>query len=253
MLSLSAVIITFNEERHIARCIDSLRNVADEIVVVDSLSTDRTREICMEKGVRFISHVFEGYVAQKNFAVSQATNDHVLSVDADEVLSDSLARSINDVRSNWLSDAYYMNRRTDFCGKWVLHGGWYPDRKIRLFRKQAGSWEGLRLHESYRVKEGMRIGYLNGDLLHYSYGSVSEHLRQIDRFSLIAAEELFEKGVRSNAFKVLFRPLAKFISTYLLKRGFLDGWTGLIIACNSAHGVFLKYLRLLRLQKGLPA
>lgn len=253
MLPLSAVIITFNEERHIARCIDSLREVADEIVVVDSLSTDRTREICLEKGVRFVSHAFEGYVAQKNFAVSQATNEHVLSVDADEILSDVLARSINDVRSRWMFDAYYMNRRTDYCGKWVLHGGWYPDRKIRLFRKQAGSWEGLRLHESYRVKEGMRIGYLEGDLLHYSYGSVSEHLRQIDRFSLIAAEELFEKGVRSNVFKVFFRPPAKFISTYLLKRGFLDGWTGLIIACNSAHGVFLKYLRLLRLQKGLPA
>lgn len=253
MIRLSAVIITFNEERHIARCIDSLRAVADEIVVVDSLSTDRTHEICVEKGVRFIPHAFEGYVGQKNFALAQAANDHILSVDADEVLSEELTRSILETKANWMFDAYYMSRRTDFCGKWVLHGGWYPDRKIRLFSKEAGKWEGLRLHESFRVLEGMRIGRLHGDLLHYSFGSISEHLRQIDRFSLIAAEELLEKGVRSNGFKLLVNPAVKFISMYFLKRGFLDGWTGLVIACNSAHGVFLKYLRLLRLQKGLPA
>lgn len=250
MVRLSAVIITFNEERNIGRCIDSLHGIADEIVVVDSGSTDATKSICLEKGVRFITHAFEGYIEQKNFALEQANFDHLLSLDADEALSNELSQSILRVKNDWSADVYSMNRLTNYCGKWVRHGGWYPDRKVRLFRKDSGRWGGINPHDEFRINKGGKLEHLSGDLLHYSYYTLSDHERQIDRFSQIGAKALFEKGIRSSLLKIVYKPLARFIRNYLLKLGFLDGQTGWTIARKSAKAVYWKYVRLYRLQKG---
>jgi len=250
MVRLSVVIITFNEERNIGRCIDSLQGVADEIVVVDSNSTDATQQICISKGARFLLHAFEGYIEQKNFALEQATFNHILSLDADEALSDELRQSILRVKTDWTADVYSMNRLTNYCGTWVRHGGWYPDRKVRLFRKESGRWGGINPHDEYRMIKGGNQSHLAGDLLHYSYYSSADHDRQIDRFSAIGAKALFEKGVRSNLLKMVYKPAARFIRNYLLKLGLLDGKTGWTIARKSAKAVYWKYQRLYRLQKG---
>lgn len=250
MIKLSAVIITFNEERNIGRCIDSLQGVADEIVVVDSHSTDRTAEICREKGARFLLHPFPGYIEQKNYALDCAGNEHVLSLDADEALSPELKESILRAKEHWTSDAYSMNRLTDFCGTWVRHGGWYPDRKVRLFIRSCGRWGGINPHDQFLPAAGTTIGHLSGDLLHYSYRTIDDHLKQIDRFSAIGAKALFAKGVRSGRIKCWYKAIARFFKHYLVLAGFLDGRTGWIIAINSAKGVWKKYDLLYRLQKG---
>ena len=135
MIKLSAVIITFNEEEHLEKCLSSLQNIADEIVVVDSYSTDGTKKICKDFGVRFIEQKFLGYKEQKNFALTQAKYDYILSLDGDEALSDTLKKSILEVKNNWNKDGYYCNRLNNYCGQWIRHSDWYPDRKLRLFKK----------------------------------------------------------------------------------------------------------------------
>ena len=153
MIKLSSVIITLNEERNIGRCLDSLRGIADEIVVVDSGSTDRTEEICRTFGVRFFQHPFDGFTEQKNFAIDQCSFEHILSLDADESLSEELKKSVTAVKSNWNKDGYSFNRFTNYCGKWIKHCGWYPDRKLRLFRKEKGRWQGNKLHERFILND----------------------------------------------------------------------------------------------------
>ena len=143
MTQLSVVIITFNEERNISRCLDSVKDIADDVVVVDSFSVDKTEQICKEKGARFISHTFDGHIQQKNWAITQAKFPHILSLDADEALSDELKKSILEVKKNWKHDGYSMNRLTNYCGQWIYHCGWYPDRKLRLFNSKKGNWGGL--------------------------------------------------------------------------------------------------------------
>lgn len=143
-IKLSAVIITYNEEDNIERCLESLEKTADEILVVDSFSSDRTAEICKSKGVEFIQHSFEGHIEQKNYALSRASNDYVLSLDADEALSDKLIQSIRAAKQNWSTNGYSVNRLTNYCGKWIRHCGWYPDKKIRLWDKRKGTWGGDR-------------------------------------------------------------------------------------------------------------
>lgn len=250
MVRLSAVIITFNEARNIARCIDSLAGIADEIVVVDSNSTDDTANICHEKGVRFIVHDFEGYIQQKNFALKQASNNYLLSLDADEALSEELKTSIRTVKTQWTHDAYAMNRLTNYCGKWVRHGGWYPDRKVRLFKRAAGQWGGINPHDEFLLSTGTSLGFLRGDLLHYSYYTKTDHLRQIDRFSELGAKALFDFGKKSGPFKMTYKPIARFFKHYIFQAGFLDGATGWTIAWNSAIGVYKKYRWLYEWEKG---
>ena len=187
-VSLSVVIITFNEEANIGRCLAALAGVAEEVVVVDSFSTDRTAEICRQHGARVVQHAFAGYVEQKNFATAQATYDHVLQLDADEVLTDELRRSIRQAKQNWQAAGYTLARLTNYCGSWVRHGGWYPDRKLRLYDRRLGRWQGLLLHEQYGLLPGQTAAALAGDLLHYSYPSVEQHVRQLNRFTSLAAE-----------------------------------------------------------------
>lgn len=244
MQSISAVIITLNEEKNIGRCIDSLRRVADDIVVVDSFSTDRTKEICTEKQVRFVEHRFEGHIEQKNYALTQALYPFVLSLDADEALSPELEKSILAIKQTPLADGYTMNRLTNYCGQWIRHGGWYPDTKLRLWQLDKGQWGGINPHDKVELSKGARIQHLKGDLLHYSFYTRGQHLEQIVKFAEIGAKALKQKGVKPSLLKMLTHPAARFIRGYFLKAGFLDGANGFFISHRSAWGNYLKYKRL---------
>ena len=246
-VQISVVIITFNEERNIGRCIDSVREVADDMVVVDSFSTDRTQEICESKGVRFVQHAFEGHIQQKNYAITQARFAHVLSLDADEELNDTLIQSIKKIKTNWVADGYSMNRLTNYCGHWVRYCGWYPDVKLRLWDSRKGAWGGINPHDEYFMNEGAITEHMAGDILHYSYHSVSDHYKQVDYFTSISAKAYFEKGIRSNYLKIYLNPIHKFIRDYFFKLGVLDGRAGFTICRISAYATYLKYLKLYRL------
>ncbi len=241
MVPLSVVIITFNEARNIGRCIDSVQAIADEIVVVDSFSTDQTESICREKGARFVQHAFEGHIEQKNWALTQAHYPHVLSLDADEALSPALTESIQKVKQTWAFDAYILNRRTNYCGQWIWYSGWYPDRKLRLFDRRKGSWGGQNPHDKVAMQPGIMAQWIKGDLLHYSYYSVAEHYERAKKYAQIAALARQQQGKRSWWVQVFLSPLAKFIRNYVIKRGFLDGKAGLTIAWISALETYWKY------------
>lgn len=249
MVKISAVIITFNEEKNIERCLESLQGVTDEIVVIDSHSTDKTRLICEKYGVKFIEHDFEGYIRQKNYAISQATFPHQLSLDADEALSDELKNEIKKIKENWHCDGYRMNRLANYCGKWIRHCGWYPDTKLRLYDSAKGKWEGLFIHEKFEMIPDSSAGFLHGDILHYTYYTVEEHHRQADKFSAISARELVTLGKPVNFFMIILNPIAKFIRNYLLRLGFLDGYPGFRICWIAAGETFQKYRKALRLKR----
>ncbi|MFA8451345.1 MAG: glycosyltransferase family 2 protein [Bacteroidales bacterium] len=250
MEKLSVVIITLNEEKNIARCIDSIQDIADEILIIDSFSTDNTEMICKEKGARFIQHKFEGYAEQKNVAMDEAKYNYVLSLDADEIPSKELLESIRKVKDNWVAEGYSMNRLTNYCGKWIHHCGWYPDRKLRLVDRRKARWEGHRIHESLNLQdESYKEEVLYGDLLHYSFYTVDEHKRQAAKFAEIGALAAFEKGKKSNFIKIIFSPLTKFIRDYFLKLGFLDGLAGFRVCWISAGSTHKKYRGIARLQK----
>ena len=242
---LSVVVITFNEEANIGRCLAALAGVADEVLVVDSYSTDKTVEICRQHGARVVENAFAGYVEQKNFATAQARFDHVLQLDADEVLTPELQAEIKQLKADWQYAGYTLPRLTNYCGHWVRHGGWYPDRKLRLYDRRRGRWTGLLLHERYEPDAGETTGALQSDLLHYSYNSVAQHVRQLNKFTSIAADELTARGrTRVGGFELLVKPVWKFGHGYFLRLGFLDGFAGLCIAVLSAGGVFLKFAKL---------
>ncbi len=249
MTRISVVIITLNEEKNIERCIKSAQEIADEIVVVDSFSTDRTEEICEQYHVKFVKHKFEGYIEQKNWAVTQASNTHILSLDADEALSDELRNSIKEVKDNWNYDGYYFNRLTEYCGKQIRHCGWYPDRKLRLWDSRKGSWQGENPHDKFELQHGASKNILHGDLLHYSFYTIDQHLDQINKFSTIKANGLFKKGRKNNYLIMTLNPFFKFFKSYILKLGFLDGYYGYVICRNSAYSTFLKYAKLRMLYK----
>jgi glycosyltransferase involved in cell wall biosynthesis len=248
-MKIAAVIISFNEARNIGRCIDSVKAVADEIVVVDSFSNDDTAAICREKGARVIQKIFEGHVEQKNFAISQAQFDYILSLDADEALSETLKQSILHLKNAGCpAPAYSMNRLTNYCGQWIRHGGWYPDRKIRLWDRRFGKWGGLNPHDKVILENNIKPVFLQGDILHYTVNSVSEHMAQAKKYAFIGAESAFRAGKKSNWLLILGGPVFKFFRDYLLKLGFLDGLNGWRIAIISARAKYWKYRRLYQLQ-----
>lgn len=247
MIKLSAVIITYNEEEHLEKCLRSLLGIADEILVVDSFSTDRTKTICEQFNVRFIQHEFEGYIEQKNHALALATHNYILSLDGDEALSDKLKSSILKVKTNWVYDGYYFNRSNNYCGQWIRHSDWYPDRKLRLFKKNSGEWKGINPHDRYTLKKGLESGFLKGDLLHWIYRDYEEHNQKIETFSSIAAKAYFELGIKSSVWKIVYRPAWAFFKAYFLRLGFLDGLNGFIICVQTYNVTFLKYIKLYRL------
>jgi glycosyltransferase involved in cell wall biosynthesis len=242
---ISVVIIAFNEEKNIGRCLDSVKDVADEIVVLDSGSTDRTKEICLSKGAQFYNHAFDGHIQQKNRAITYAKFPHVLSLDADEALDETLKKSILEVKKKWTKDGYYMNRLTNYCGHWVKHCNWYPDRKLRLWDSRKGQWTGINPHDKYELFEGDgNTGFLKGDILHYSYYTVEDHYKQVEYFTNIASKAYVEKGKKAPLYKLLLNPVAKFIDHYLLHLGFLDGKAGFLISKISAYATYLKYKKI---------
>lgn len=247
-MELSVVVITFNEERNLARCLASVKAVADDIVVVDSFSTDRTEAIAREHGARFVPHAFEGHIEQKNWAVTQARYPWVLSLDADEALDDTLTAAVQRVkREGPKADGYTMHRLTNYCGTWVRHGGWYPDTKLRLWDSRKGRWAGTNPHDRYEMDPGARTAHLEGDILHYSYRSISDHLKQVDYFTTISANALHARGRRAALWRMIVSPKARFFGGYLLRGGFRDGFHGFVIAVVSAHATFLKYAKLRQL------
>ena len=242
---LSVVVIAFNEAANIGRCLQALGDVADEVLVVDSFSTDTTVAICREHGARVVQHAFAGYVEQKNYATAQAAFDHVLQLDADEALTDELRQAVRAAKADWQHAAYSLARLTNYCGQWVRHGGWYPDHKLRLYDRRLGRWVGLLLHERYEVDAGQTTGHLAGHALHYSYPSIAQHVGQLNKFTSLAAQELALRGRPSvGLFHLLVKPLWRFVHGYFFRLGLLDGFAGLCIAGISAWGVFLKFAKL---------
>jgi glycosyltransferase involved in cell wall biosynthesis len=240
-MQISATIVTLNEERNIARAIGSLR-CADEVVVVDSGSTDQTREIAVRLGARVIEEPWRGYAGQKNFAACCASNDWILSIDADEELTEELAAEILQLKGEGARfDGYSFPRLAQYLGRWIRHGGWYPDRKMRLYDRRKGEWAGEYVHESVRVKGAH--GELRGDLLHYTCASLTEHLRTLDRYTSLAAQELVARGKAVPMTRLTVDPAWTFFRTYVLQRGFLDGRQGLAIAWMAALYTYLKYAK----------
>ncbi len=238
---ITAAIISFNEERNIERCITSLLDCVDEILVVDSFSTDKTEEICQKYNVRFIQNPFQGHIEQKNVALELATHDWVLSLDADEALTPALRESVLNTKNETDFGGYKLNRLTNYCGKWVHYCGWYPDTKIRLVNKQHAKWQGVNPHDRLDVLNNAKIGQLKGDLLHYSYYTKEDHFKQIHYFGNIAANELIKKGKTASLLKIAVKTSAQFFKSFVLKRGFLDGKTGFLISIRSAYATYIKY------------
>ena len=243
-MKLSVIIITFNEERNIRACLESVQKVADEVIVMDSFSTDGTEAICKEFGARFYQHPFDGYIEQKNNALEKASYEFVLSLDADERLNDTLKDEILKVKDKHDYDAYEFNRLSFYNGKWIRHSGWYPDTKLRLLRKEMGRWGGRNPHDEVIVNNGVKIKHLKGDLLHYSFYSLEDHLAQTNKFSSIGAQMLYEEGKKVSGFKLYFAPMIKFLRDYVKNGGMLDGWEGLTICRINALGTYLKYAKL---------
>lgn len=248
MVGLSLVVITYNEENNLDRCLASAAGLVTEIVVVDSFSTDRTREIALRHGARVIERAFDGYAQQKHFATTQASNDWVLSLDADEQLTPELVDSIKKALLAPAHHVYKMSRLTNYCGKWIRHCGWYPDYQVRLYNRTKGRWQELKVHEYWKLTDGNgETGLLAGDLLHYSFTSIEQHKRKIERYTELAAEAAVEKGKKGSLLKVIFSPVWHFISEYFFRLGVLDGYYGWVICRLSAWSAYLKYSRIRRL------
>jgi len=249
-VKISAVIITYNEEKNIGRCLESLKGVVDDIVIVDSYSKDKTKDICIAYGARFVEHAFEGHIQQKNFAITQALFPFVLSLDADEALSEKLRSSIFKIKNNWTHDGYSVNRLTNYCGKWIYHCGWYPDVKLRLFDSRKGKWGGTNPHDKYNLNDPVnKVEHIDGDILHYSYYSIEEHYKQAEYFSNIASKAMFENGKKTSLVKLYLSPVARFLKSFVTKLGFLDGRYGWAISRISAWETYRKYFLLKELNK----
>lgn len=242
-MRISAVVITLNEERHIRRCLESLQGVADETIVVDSGSQDETVKIAGELGARTMSREWAGYSDQKNYGASFAQYDWILSLDADECLSPALRNDILQAKQHLGGVvAFEFPRKAFYLGRWIEHSGWYPDRKVRLFLRTKARWEGRFVHESLRV-DGP-IGRLSGDLLHFSCETISEHLQSLDRYTTLAAQDLWHSGAKRSAGSGLASSaILAFVKTYWLKQGFRDGVQGLLIACFASYYNLVKHAK----------
>jgi glycosyltransferase involved in cell wall biosynthesis len=247
-VKISAIIITLNEEKNIQGCIDSIRDVADEIIVVDSFSTDRTEEICRNYAVKFIQHAWEGYGQQKNRGNAQAGYDYILSLDADERLSNELKKAILNVKKNWEYDVYSFNRLNHFQNRKMKYIS-YPDRQLRLFDRRRTRWNENKVHEGIIISNETTVKHIKKDIIHYSYQNIHEQIARLNNYSTLSACHSFELGKKPSIFKLIFSPAFLFIKNYFFRLGFLDGVLGFIICINTAHYTFLKYAKLLERYK----
>jgi (heptosyl)LPS beta-1,4-glucosyltransferase len=243
-MKISAKINVYNEEENIAAVCESVK-WADEIVVVDSNSTDRTIELARLYTDRIFNHEFRGYKDKHMFSDVQTTGDWIFWIDADERLTPELSASIEALRHRdpaTLPDGFRIARKACYLNRWIKHSGWYPDYQIRLYRKAASYWDGVAPHETARVRG--RVETLKGELLHYTKRNLSEHHKMIDSYTTLAAEQLYERGRRARLRDLIFRPLLAFFRSYILKQGCRDGLQGYIIAMFTAYGVFLRYAKI---------
>jgi glycosyltransferase involved in cell wall biosynthesis len=249
MRKISLVIIAFNEEKQIAYCLESARDIVDDIVVVDSYSTDRTAEIVASYNARFVQHAFEGHIQQKNWAITQAKYPFILSLDADERLSEKLRASILKAKEMDHIDGFSMNRLNFYCGRPIKHCGWYPDKKLRLWDSSKGKWEGRNPHDKYQMQANAKLMHLEGDILHNTYPDKESLVKQVEKFSGITSQYLKEKSWLFLLFKLSFSPSFKFFQSFVLKTGFLEGSTGLFICYQLSREVFLRYQKALMLKR----
>jgi glycosyltransferase involved in cell wall biosynthesis len=247
MPTVSAIVVCFNEEHNIRGCLESLR-WCDEIVVVDSFSTDRTLEICRQYTNRVIQHAWAGYRDQKAFAHSQATKEWVILVDSDERVSPDLQSEIREAlrRDKGAYAGYAIPRLVFYLKRWWRRGGWYPDYDVRLFLRRRATWGGKDPHEKILV-DG-RVKKLEHPLYHYTYRNITDHIERINRFTSISSKELSKEGQRMRLFDALFRPAFRFFRSYILKRGFMEGFAGFYVAVTAAIYVFLRYAKLWELE-----
>jgi len=247
--SISVVIVTFNEERNVGRAIKSVMQVADEIIVLDSFSTDRTKQICAQYGVKFMQKEWQGYVCSKNYANNLATNNWILSLDADEELDAEMAADILNYKKEGFQGVYVLNRLTNYCGTWIRHSSWYPDKKVRIFDKSIAKWTGAFVHEELVFSETVIETLIKGHLNHYSYHSQTEHRSRADKYSVLTAQKMNLMGGKASFLKPFYSSIFRFFSMYFLRAGFLDGRAGFMIALISARSNVLKYKTLRELNK----
>lgn len=247
MPNISAVIITKNEAANIAKCLQSLKNLADEILIIDAFSEDNTVEIAQILGAKVIQKEWEGYSQNKNYGNQLAKNDWILSIDADEVLSNKLIASIQQLSLDQ-HQVYRVNRLNNYCGQWIKYSGWHPDWNVRLFNKKQVCWKGDFVHEKLAIPTTTKMVCLEGLLYHYSYQNSADHWQRIEKYAQLSAQQLFQAGKKSTFIKLWLSPIARFLRTFFLKRGFLDGQAGWIISIRNAYLVHRKY----RLLKQMP-
>ncbi|MBV6493245.1 MAG: hypothetical protein LDLANPLL_01261 [Turneriella sp.] len=252
-MKISVCVIGLNEEKNLPDCLKSVKGIADEIVYVDSFSSDKSCAIAKKFGARVFKQKFLGHVGQKNFAVKKAKNDWILSLDCDERLSDKAVESIYALLEKGESgangvNAYSFNRKNFYIYRWINHSGWYPDTKVRLFNRKSAEWQGENPHDRVRVLEG-KTEWLKGDILHYSFTSISDHIRTLESFSTIAAQEAFKKGRKVSLVGVFFRSGWVVIRKFFFELAFLDGAAGFVITYYSAVSTFSKYIKLYMLHK----
>ena len=248
MQPLSVVIITLNEAERIERCIQSVQGLSDDIVVVDSGSTDNTIALAEKAGARVVQQSWLGFGAQKKFATAQARHNWVLALDADEWLSDDLRQAISNALQNPDADAWEMPRRNLFLGRWLKHGEGYPDYSLRLYNRNKANWREDPVHEA--VHCAGKVGRLKGDLMHQSADTLQQYLNKHNRYTSLQAEQLFANGGRFSLLKLLFSPLVRFVKFYVFRLGFLDGTAGFIHIAAGCWTVFVKQAKLLELQQG---
>ncbi len=253
-IKISSIVLTFNEEDNIARCLESLKSVADEMIVVDSYSTDKTQEICEGMGVKFVQNKYINHIEQKQFAATLVSNDYILMLDADECLTDKLIERIREIKKNPDADGYFFNRFNRYCSHWIRYCGYYPDKKIRLWNRHKADIKGTNPHERVMMREGAKSKRVDLDILHYAYDSVDEHLRQMHNYAIITARAKYKRGEKANfLIHVLMGPIFKFIKKYIFQLGFLDGYYGFVFCAAESSMNFFKYLRLYEYHRsGLP-
>jgi glycosyltransferase involved in cell wall biosynthesis len=241
-VQISVILMVQNEEENLGRCLESVSGIADEIVIIDGFSTDKTEEIAQKYHARFIQHKFEGHIEQRNISIKEAGFDYILVMDADEALSDELRKSILEVKNNWEYDAYTFNRLSSYAGHWIRHSGWYPDVKLRLADRRKIVWAGKNPHDEGFPLKGFTVKHLKGDLMHFTYQSIMDHYYRAYKYSEIMARAALDRGKKFSWIKLLLSPPFKFIRMFLLKRGYRDGFYGFLLAVVSSYSTFLKYV-----------